>query len=273
MLTAHDATSALAADTAGIELILVGDSLSMVSLGLESTIGVTLDTMILHCRSVSRAARSSFIIGDLPFGSYEASPSQAAVSAIRMMKEGRSHGIKLEGGEEMASAIARVSQAGIPVFAHIGLTPQRQHAIGGFRAQGRSSSSALKILQDALAVEKAGAVAVVLEAVPAEIASIITQKLRIPTIGIGSGNGCSGQVLVQSDMIGNSPPDRHIPRFVKQYGNVWEETRDAIRRFRAEVKSREFPDFKHTYLIKSDELNDFKQIAQEEDNEARETEE
>ena len=170
-------------------------------------------------------------------GSYEIAPEQALESAIRIVKEGRVQGVKLEGGIEMAPTIERISKAGIPVLAHIGLTPQRQNSLGGFRVQGKSTSGAIKILQDALAVQEAGAFAVVLEAVPAEVATLVTQKLNIPTIGIGAGNGCSGQVLVQVDMSGNFPPGRFLPKFVKQYGNVWEESMRAIQAYKSILPS------------------------------------
>jgi 3-methyl-2-oxobutanoate hydroxymethyltransferase len=171
-------------------------------------------------------------VGDLPKGSYEITPEQALASAIRIIKEGRVQSVKLEGGIEMAPTIERITRAGIPVLAHVGLTPQRQNALGGFRVQGKTASGAIRVLQDALAVQEAGAFAVVLEAVPAEVASIITQKLRIPTIGIGAGNGCSGQVLVQIDMSGNFSPGRSIPKFVKKYGDVWGESMKAIESYK-----------------------------------------
>lgn len=165
-------------------------------------------------------------------GSYEITPEQGLESAIRMVKEGRVQGIKLEGGVEMASTIKRITSAGIPVLGHVGLTPQRQNSLGGFRVQGKTTVGAVKVLEDALAVQAAGCFAVVLEAVPAEVASLVTQKLRIPTIGIGAGNGCSGQVLVQVDMSGNFPPGRFLPKFVKQYGNVWAESMKAIESYK-----------------------------------------
>ena len=165
-------------------------------------------------------------------GSYEISSEQALGSAIRVVKEGRVQGIKLEGGREMAPTIERITRAGIPVLGHVGLTPQRQHALGGFRVQGKSAVGAIKIFEDALAVQKAGCFAVVLEAVPPEVANIVTTKLRIPTIGIGAGNGCSGQVLVQVDMSGNFPPGRSLPKFVKQYGDVWGESMKAIEAYK-----------------------------------------
>ena len=168
-------------------------------------------------------------------GSYEVAPEQALESAIRVIKEGRVQGIKLEGGQEMAPTIERISRAGIPVLAHVGLTPQRQHALGGFRVQGKTVAGAIKVLQDALAVQEAGAFAVVLEAVPAEVAALVTKRLRIPTIGIGAGNGCSGQVLVQVDMSGNFPPGRSLPKFIKKYGDVWAESMRAIEAYRGRL--------------------------------------
>jgi 3-methyl-2-oxobutanoate hydroxymethyltransferase len=197
-------------------------------------------------------------------GTYEISPSQALESAIRMIKVGRVKSIKLEGGSEMAPTIAKITGAGIPVLAHIGLTPQRQNSLGGFRVQGKSVSSALKLLEDAFAVQEAGAFAVVLEAVPAEVAALVTRELSIPTIGIGAGNGCSGQVLVQVDMLGNFPPGRFLPKFVKQYGNVWEEAHHAISQYKTEVKSREYPAPEHTYPMPKEAFVEFAQLVQEE---------
>lgn len=196
-------------------------------------------------------------VGDLPMGSYEISPEQALSTAIRFIKEGRVHGVKLEGGAEMAPTIARLTGAGIPVLAHIGLTPQRQNALGGFRVQGKTAAGAMKVLQDARAVQDAGAFAMVLEAVPAEIGSLITKELSVPTIGIGAGSGCSGQVLVQNDMIGNFPPGRFLPKFVKQYGNVWAENIRSIESYKAEVKARQYPAVEHTYPIAEEELETF----------------
>ena len=194
-------------------------------------------------------------------GSYEISPEQALASAIRMVKEGRVKGIKLEGGKDMAPTIAKITGAGIPVLAHIGLTPQRQNALGGFRVQGKNTSSAVKLLEDALAVQEAGAFAMVVEAVPAEVAALVTQKLHTPTIGIGAGNACSGQVLVQVDMLGNFPPGRFLPKFVKQYGNVWNESLRAIEQYKAEVKSRAYPAPEHTYPISKEVLAEFEDFV------------
>ncbi|KAK5136741.1 hypothetical protein LTR08_002037 [Meristemomyces frigidus] len=262
MLTAHDFPSAHVADQAGMDMVLVGDSLAMVALGMEDTSEVLMEEMILHCRSVARGARAAFIVGDLPMGSYEVSAEQALQSAIRLVKEGRVHAIKLEGGVEMAGAIHKITTAGIPVLAHIGLTPQRQNALGGFRVQGKSTASALKVLADAIAVQEAGAFAVVLEAVPAEVATLVTKKLRIPTIGIGAGNGCSGQVLVQVDMSGNFPPRRFLPKFVKKFGDVWGEARRAIEAYKTEVKERSYPAPEHTYPMAKEEFVEFEKVVE-----------
>ncbi|MCJ1319908.1 hypothetical protein MMC15_005244 [Xylographa vitiligo] len=261
MITAHDFPSAHVADTAGMDMILVGDSLAMVALGMEDTSEVVLEEMILHCRSVARATKAAFTIGDLPMGSYEIAPEQALESAIRVVKEGRVQGIKLEGGRDFAATIHRITKAGIPVLGHVGLTPQRQNALGGFRVQGKTAASALKVLEDALAVQEAGCFAVVLEAVPAEVASLVTQKLSIPTIGIGAGNGCSGQVLVQVDMTGNFPPGRFLPKFVKQYGKVWNESMRAIEAYKTDVKNRAYPAPQHTYTMPEVELEEFKKFV------------
>ena len=187
-------------------------------------------------------------------GTYEVAPEQALSTAIRVVKEGRMQAIKLEGGKEMAPTVRRITTAGIPVLAHVGLTPQRQNSLGGFRVQGKTVHGALQILEDALSMQDAGAFAVVLEAVPAEVATMITEKLSIPTIGIGAGNGCSGQVLVQADMSGNFPPGRFLPKFVKQYGNVWGETMRAIEAYRDEVKARTYPAPEHCYPMPEDEV-------------------
>jgi 3-methyl-2-oxobutanoate hydroxymethyltransferase len=190
-------------------------------------------------------------------GSYEISPSQALATAIRFIKEGRVQAVKLEGGSEIAPTIRAITTAGIPVLAHTGLTPQRQHSLGGFRVQGKTCASALKFLEDARAVQEAGAFGMVVEAVPEGVASLVTKKLRIPTIGIGAGNGTSGQVLVQIDMAGNFPPGRFLPKFVKRYGDVWGETRKAIEAYKDEVKSRAYPSKEHTYAMAKDELEEF----------------
>ncbi|KAF2091956.1 3-methyl-2-oxobutanoate hydroxymethyltransferase [Saccharata proteae CBS 121410] len=267
MITAWDFPSAHVAEHAGMDMVLVGDSLAMVALGMDDTTEVVVEEMLMHCRSVARGTSTAFTVGDLPMGSYEVSPAQALSTAIRFMKEGRVQAVKLEGGIEMADTIAKITRAGIPVLAHIGLTPQRQNSLGGFRVQGKSTASALALLEDALAVQRAGAFGVVLEAVPAKVATLATEKLDIPTIGIGAGNGCSGQVLVQADMAGNFPPGRFLPKFVKQYGNVWAESMKAIQAYKNEVKTREYPAPEHTYPMPHEEWAEFERavkIAEEE---------
>ncbi|RMZ90011.1 hypothetical protein DV736_g2765, partial [Chaetothyriales sp. CBS 134916] len=247
MLTAHNYPSALLAQEAGIDIILVGDSLAMVSLGMPDTSEVTLDEMIIHARAVSRAATRSFTVGDLPMGSYEISKEHALASTIRMVKEGRMQGVKLEGGFELADTIHKITSAGIPLCAHIGLTPQRQHSLGGFRVQGNTLTKATRLLKDAKAVEEAGAFAVVLECVPPDIAEEVTNNIKIPTIGIGAGNKTSGQVLVQIDMLGVRPPDSFMPKFVKKYGSIWESNFAAVQQFKNEVTDRSYPAPEHWY--------------------------
>lgn len=247
MLTAHNYPSALLAQEAGVDMVLVGDSLAMVSLGMPDTSEVTLDEMIIHAKAVSRAVNRSFTVGDLPMGSYEISPEQALASAIRMVKEGRMQSVKLEGGVEMADTIHKITSAGIPLCAHIGLTPQRQHALGGFRVQGNTLDKALRLLKDARAVEEAGAFAVVLECVPPDVAEEVTNAIRIPTIGIGAGNKTSGQVLVQIDMLGTRPPDAFMPKFVKKFGSEWTSSLAAIKQYKEEVVSRQYPAAEHNY--------------------------
>ncbi|KAJ1325340.1 3-methyl-2-oxobutanoate hydroxymethyltransferase [Microdochium nivale] len=254
MVTAHDFP---VADVAGVDMLLVGDSLSMISLGMNDTSEVGVDEMLLHCRSVARATKGAFIVGDLPMGSYEVSPEQALLTAIRFIKEGRVQAVKLEGGKEMAPTISKLTSVGIPVVAHIGLTPQRLHALGGFRVQGKSSESAYSVFEDAVILQEAGAFAIVLEAIPAEVAEIITSRLTIPTIGIGAGTGCAGQVLVQADMNGNFPPGRFLPKFVKKYGDVWGESLRAVTAYKDAVKTRQFPESSHTYPVSKEQLDAF----------------
>jgi 3-methyl-2-oxobutanoate hydroxymethyltransferase len=193
-------------------------------------------------------------------GSYEISPQQAVATAIRFIKEGRMQSVKLEGGASMAPTIKAITNAGIPVLGHVGLTPQRQHSLGGFRVQGKTVISAMALLKDALAVQEAGAYAMVLEAVPEPVAKLVTSKLRIPTIGIGAGKGTSGQVLVQVDMLGNFPPGRSIPKFVKQYGNVWAEAHRAVEAYGKEVKDGTYPAPEHCYAVKEEEVKKFEDL-------------
>jgi 3-methyl-2-oxobutanoate hydroxymethyltransferase len=194
-------------------------------------------------------------------GSYEISPAQAVASSIRLVKEGRVQAVKLEGGAPLAPTIAAIVAAGIPVLAHVGLTPQRQHALGGFRVQGKTAEGALQVLRDARAVQAAGAFAVVLEAVPGPVAALVTQRLRIPTIGIGASSGCSGQVLVCVDMLGNYPMGRYLPKFVRKYGDVWGESKRAIETYRDEVKARTYPAKEHEYPIAEEEVKKFEDMA------------
>ena len=245
MVTAYDAPAALLADEAGVELILVGDTAAMVMLGHESTVPVTLDEMIFLTRAVTRSARRPLVVGDLPFGSYEVSDEQAVTSAVRLVKEGGADVVKLEGGGRMVSRVRAIAESNIGVMAHVGLTPQSATKLGGFRAQGRTADAALKLLDDALALEQAGAFALVLEAVPAPVAAAITQSLAIPTIGIGAGKDCSGQVLVLHDMLDIYPGRKG--RFVKNFLAGASGVQDAIRRYVEAVKSGAFPAPEHSF--------------------------
>ena len=248
MLTAYDATFARMFDEAEIDVLLVGDSLGMVVQGQDSTLPVTVDEVIYHCRAVARGCEHPLIVGDMPFMSYQIDPAQALRNAGRFLSEGGAHAIKLEGGASIAPTIGRIVAAGIPVMAHIGLTPQHVHAMGGFRVQGKSDEQAQRIVDDALAVQEAGAFAVVLEGIPAPLAATITAALHIPTIGIGAGVGCDGQVLVCYDLLGLTPNLR--PKFVKRYAEMFEEGVAAARRYAEEVASGAFPEPIHSFGMK-----------------------
>jgi len=261
MLTAYDAPAALLADEAGVELILVGDTAAMVMLGHESTLPVTLDEMIFLARAVTRAARRPLVIGDMPFGTYEVSDEQAVANAIRLVKEGGADLVKLEGAGRMVSRVRAIADSGIGVMAHVGLTPQSATKLGGFRAQGRTADAALKLHEDALALQEAGAFALVLEAVPSPVATRITESLEIPTIGIGAGAGCDGQVLVWHDLLGMY--HGHTPRFVKRYAEIADEIGAALGEYVADVRSGAFPDEQHTYTIPNDELAHFESSLSE----------
>jgi len=247
MVTAYDYPGALAADAAGIDLILVGDSLGMVVLGYESTVHVTMDDMIRHASAVKRGAQASFIVGDMPFLSYQADVSEAIRNAGRFLKEAGSDSVKLEGGAEMAATVKAIVDAGIPVMGHIGLTPQSVSKLGGYRVQGKTARAALKLLDDALALEQAGAFSIVLESVPDRVSELISQRLSIPTIGIGAGAGCDGQVLVFHDLLGYF--DRFSPRHNKRYANLRETIVNALSDYRREVESREFPTAENSFTI------------------------
>jgi len=244
MLTAYDFTFARIFDGAGIDVLLVGDSLGNVVQGRETTLPVTLDEVVYHTRLVSRAAERSLVVADMPFGSYQVSSEDALRSAIRCIKDGGAHAVKLEGGTAVADTIERVVRAEIPVMAHVGLTPQAIHRMGGHRVQGRSEASARRVVEDAKAVQDAGAFAVVLEGMPEELAKAVTAELEIPTIGIGAGVHCDGQVLVMHDMLGLSD---WTPSFVKAYANLGALAGQAARRFADEVSNRKFPDEAHSY--------------------------
>ena len=247
MLTAYDYSTAKLINDAGINSILIGDSLGNVMLGYEDTVSVTMEDMIHHTKAVSRGAKDALVVADMPFMSYQASVYDAVVNAGRLMKEGRANAVKLEGGKEVCPQIEAIVQAGIPVCAHIGLTPQSVNALGGHRVQGKTEAAAKKLLEDALAVQQAGAFAVVIEAVPEKLASLITEKLDIVTIGIGAGNGCDGQVLVYQDMLGLFSD--FTPKFVKRYANIGEMMTAAFRQYDQDVKSAAFPSKEHTYQI------------------------
>lgn len=253
MLTAYDYSTAKLMDDAGIDMILVGDSLGNVILGYEDTISVTMEDMIHHGAAVSRGVKETMVVVDMPFMSYQISVEEAVTNAGRLMKEGRANAVKLEGGKSVCPQIKAITQAGIPVVAHLGLTPQSINALGGYKVQGKSEDAAKKLLEDALAVQEAGAFALVLECVPTKLASLITKKLTIPTIGIGAGNECDGQVLVYQDMLGMFSD--YVPKFVKQFAQVGEIMKKAFSDYKEEVASGAFPAEKNSYKI-DDEVID-----------------
>jgi 3-methyl-2-oxobutanoate hydroxymethyltransferase len=253
MVTAYDAPGARLAEQAGIDLILVGDTAAMVVLGHEdSTVPATMDEMLFLTRTVARTAQRPIVIGDLPFGTYQVSDEDAVRNAVRFVKEGEADVVKLEGAGSSLSRVRAIVAAGIPVMGHIGLTPQTETALGGFKAQGRTAEKARQLLADARALDAAGCFALVLEAVPAAVAARITEAVSIPTIGIGAGRDCDGQVLVYHDLLGLT--EGRAPRFVKRYANLAEEIRAALGRYAHEVRSGEYPDEEHTYTIPEEEL-------------------
>ena len=247
MLTAYDYSTAKIIDEAGINGILVGDSLGMVCLGYEDTLSVTMEDMIHHTKAVSRGVKNTLVVADMPFMSYQTSVYDAVVNAGRLIKEGRAHVVKLEGGIEVCDKIEAIVKASIPVMAHIGLTPQSVNAFGGFKVQGKDEEAAKNLIEAALAVEKAGAFAVVLECVPAKLAAIITEKLSIPTIGIGAGAQCDGQILVYQDMLGMYSD--FTPKFVKKYENLNKKMNVAFKKYIEEVKDGIFPAEEHSFKI------------------------
>lgn len=250
MLTAYDYSTAKLIDEAGIDSILVGDSLGNTMLGYEDTISVTMEDMIHHCACVARGAQNALVICDMPFLSYQTSVYDAVVNAGRLMKEGRAQAVKLEGGSDVVPQIRAITAAGIPVCAHLGLTPQSVNAFGGYKVQGKSEEAAKKLMEDALAVQEAGAFALVLECVPSKLAALITEKLDIVTIGIGAGKECDGQVLVYQDMLGMFTD--YVPKFVKQFAQVGEVMKQAFRDYKQEVGEGTFPAAEHGYQIDDD---------------------
>jgi 3-methyl-2-oxobutanoate hydroxymethyltransferase len=251
MLTAYDYAMAMIVDRAGIDSILVGDSLGMVMLGYENTLPVTMDVMIHHCKAVARGARYALLIGDMPFMSYQVSVQDAVRNAGRFLQEGGMDAVKLEGGRERLAAIEAIVGIGIPVQGHLGLTPQSVHKLGGFRPQGKTAVAARRMLEDALALQQAGCFSLVLESIPARLGSLISEKMEIPTIGIGAGPGCDGQVLVIHDLLGLF--DRFTPRFVKKYANLSEEMMGAFTAYIEDVKAGAFPAQAHTVEMPDEE--------------------
>jgi 3-methyl-2-oxobutanoate hydroxymethyltransferase len=245
MLTAYDVNTARIFDEAGVPVLLVGDSAGNNVLGYSSTVPVTVDEILTFTKAVVRGVTRSLVVADLPFGSYHVSSAQAVETAVRMMKEGGAHAVKLEGGAHYADRIQAVSEAGIPVMAHLGFTPQSEHALGGFRVQGRGDAAAEKLVTDALAVQNAGAFAVVLEMVPAPVAKRVTAELTVPTIGIGAGVDCDAQVLVWTDMVGMG--SGRTPKFVKRYAEIGTALGEAASTFAAEVRDGTYPGPEHSF--------------------------
>ncbi|MBW2558953.1 MAG: 3-methyl-2-oxobutanoate hydroxymethyltransferase [Deltaproteobacteria bacterium] len=245
MLTAYDYSTAVLVDEAGVDLILVGDSLGMVILGYDSTLPVTMEDMIHHTKTVSRAAKRAMVIGDMPFMSYQISVEEALRNAGRFMKEAGAHGVKLEGGREVAEAVMKITSSGIPLMGHLGLTPQSVHQLGGYKVQGKDDKTAKRMIEDARILEEAGAFSIVLECVPAPLAGEISRSLTIPTIGIGAGVECDGQVLVVNDMLGIF--EKFTPKFVKKYAKLNIDIRAAIGQYIDEVKDSKFPGEEHSF--------------------------
>lgn len=258
MLTAYDYPMALLEEQAGIEIILCGDSLGMTVYGYDGTLPVTMDMMVKHAAAVKRGAPTAFVIGDMPFLSYQISKEEAVRNAGRFMQEANVDGVKLEGGEAMAETMRHIVNAGIPVMGHLGLTPQSISALGGFKAQGRNVDNALKIIKDAQSLEEAGAFSILLEAIPPEVAKIITEKAKIPIISIGAGMFCDGQLLIVHDMLGFF--DKFTPKFVKKYANLNGILKDVFEQYKKEVLAREFPNREQCYGIPQDEIKKLHEV-------------
>jgi 3-methyl-2-oxobutanoate hydroxymethyltransferase len=255
MLTAYDYPGASLVDEAGVDLILVGDSLAMTVLGHPNTVSVTVDEMLHHCKAVARGAKRAFLVGDMPFMSYQVSRKKAIRNAGRFIKEAGMDAIKLEGGAEVVETVWAIGQAGIPVMGHLGLTPQTATKLGGYKVQGKTAEAAKQLRDDALALQAAGCFAIVLEAVPAPVAELISRELTIPTIGIGAGPHCDGQVLVFHDLVGLF--DRFVPKFVKQYAHLRQPMLEAFQAYKAEVEAGTFPTAEHSFNIDEAELQLF----------------
>lgn len=262
MLTAYDYAAARLAEAAGVDMILVGDSLAMVVLGHEDTLSVTMDEMLHHVRAVSRGSSQALVVADMPFMSYQVSVAEAVANAGRFLKEGRAGAVKLEGGREVAPQVKAMVEAGIPVLGHVGLTPQHVAAMGGFRVQSKTAEAAAKLLEDAQILAEAGCFGIVLECIPAAVAAIVTATLPVPTIGIGAGPDCDGQVLVFHDVLGLY--DRMHPKFVKQYASLGSLAQDALTQYVDEVKRNIFPGPEHAFSMDREALDHFRRlIAQE----------
>lgn len=257
MLTAYDYPTALLLDQSGVEMVLVGDSLGMVVHGFDNTLPVTMDMMVLHCQAVRRGVQRAYLIGDMPFMSYQVNLDEAKRNAARLLSEGGVDAVKLEGGQPMVETVRALVEIGIAVQGHIGLTPQSVSQLGGFRAQGKTVESARQLLDDARALEDAGVCSLVLEAIPARLAALITRSVSVPTLGIGAGGGCDGQVLVTHDLLGLF--ERFTPKFAKQYANLSEIMRGAFAAYRADVRAGAFPAAEHEFAI-SDEVWDAIQL-------------
>ncbi|MBN1537110.1 MAG: 3-methyl-2-oxobutanoate hydroxymethyltransferase [Anaerolineales bacterium] len=255
MLTAYDYPTALALDQAGVDAILIGDSLGMVVLGYENTLAVTMEDMLHHCKAVRRGVQYAFLVGDMPFMSYQVSVTEAVRNAGRFLQEAGMDAVKLEGGRERLDAIRAIVSAGIPVMGHLGLTPQSVNQLGGFRPQGRDAAAAQRLLQDAKLLQEAGCFSLVLESIPARLAAFVSQSLHIPTIGIGAGAGCDGQVLVTYDLLGLF--ERFTPKFVKQYAHLSESMQDAFKAYVEDVKSASFPAVEHSVEMPDEEWQTF----------------
>jgi len=256
MITAYSYPQGLVVDEAGIDIILVGDSLGMVELGYKDTVPVTMEEMLMHIKPVVRAVKRAHVVGDLPFMSYNISIQQAVTNAGILYKDGGCDSVKLEGGCEMAETVAAINKAGIPVFGHIGLTPQTAALLGGFKVQGKSIDNAKRVVEDALALEEAGAFALILEAIPQQLAAVITEKVNIPTVGIGGGPGCDGQVLVFHDLLGLFK--RFTPKFVKVYADMYSAQVNSIKEFIKDVQLEKFPSDEHSFNMKEELVEELK---------------